>query len=106
MFDVGFSELLLVALVALVVIGPERLPKAARVAGMWVGRARRTLATVKAEIDRELRAQELNEILNRQAQGRPAERIIEEQPPVARPGVESSASSTPISDPDRPPPRA
>ena len=40
MFDVGFSELVLIALVALVVLGPERLPKAARLAGLWVRRAR------------------------------------------------------------------
>ncbi|MCM2321560.1 MAG: Sec-independent protein translocase protein TatB, partial [Pseudomonas sp.] len=38
MFDVGFSELLLVALVALLVLGPERLPGAARTAGLWIGR--------------------------------------------------------------------
>ena len=40
MFDIGFSELVLIALVALVVLGPERLPKAARRAGLWVRRAR------------------------------------------------------------------
>ena len=40
MFDVGFSELLLIAVVALLVLGPERLPKAARFAGLWVRRAR------------------------------------------------------------------
>jgi Sec-independent protein translocase protein TatA len=49
MFDVGFWELVVIAVVALIVIGPERLPKAARVAGMWLGRARRTLASVKSE---------------------------------------------------------
>lgn len=59
MFDVGFQELILVAIVALVVIGPERLPRAARVAGKWVGHARRTLSNVKHEIDRELKAEEL-----------------------------------------------
>lgn len=40
MFDIGFSELLVIAVVALVVLGPERLPKAARFAGLWVRRAR------------------------------------------------------------------
>jgi len=84
MFDIGFWELVLVAVVALVVIGPERLPKAARVAGLWVGRARRTLASVKAEIDRELKAQELQEILNKQARSNPLETILEE-PPTASP---------------------
>lgn len=82
MFDVGFWELVLVGVVALIVIGPERLPKAARVAGMWLGRARRTLASVKTEIDRELKAQELQEILNKQARGNPLETLIEEPRPA------------------------
>jgi sec-independent protein translocase protein TatB len=85
MFDVGFWELVLVAVVALVVIGPERLPKAARVAGLWVGRARRTLASVKDEIDRELKAQELQEILNKQALSTPLETILEEPRPAVQP---------------------
>lgn len=59
MFDVGFSELVLLAIVALVVLGPEKLPHAARVAGAWVGRIRRTISTVQAEIEREVSAQEL-----------------------------------------------
>lgn len=78
MFDIGFSELVMIALVALIVIGPERLPKAARVAGMWVGRARRSLASVKQEIDRELKTDELNEILKRQTGIKPLETILEE----------------------------
>ncbi len=59
MFDVGFSELLMTALVALVVLGPERLPKAARFAGLWVRRARAQWFSVKAELERELAAEEL-----------------------------------------------
>lgn len=59
MFDVGFSELVLLAIVALVVLGPEKLPHAARVAGAWVARIRRTISTVQAEIEREVSAQEL-----------------------------------------------
>jgi len=57
MFDIGFAELLVIAVVALLVIGPERLPRVARTAGMWVGRARRFVSTVKADIDRELAAE-------------------------------------------------
>ena len=53
MFDIGFSELLIVAVVALVVLGPERLPKAARFAGLWVRRARAQWYSVKAELERE-----------------------------------------------------
>ena len=64
MFDVGFWELAIIAVIALLVIGPERLPKAARTAGLWVGRARRMVADVKADIDREVRQSELAELKN------------------------------------------
>ena len=59
MFDIGFGELLLIAVVALVVLGPERLPKAARFAGLWVRRARNQWDSVKQELERELQAEEL-----------------------------------------------
>ena len=62
MFDIGFWELCLIAVVALLILGPERLPIAARTAGLWVGRARRMIGNVKSEIDREL---QLDEIRNR-----------------------------------------
>lgn len=66
MFDVGFSELVLMAIVALVVLGPEKLPHAARVAGAWVGRIRRTVSNMQAEIEREVSAQELRERLQKE----------------------------------------
>jgi len=59
MFDIGFSELLVIAIVALIVLGPERLPKAARFAGLWVRRARAQWYSVKDELERELAADEL-----------------------------------------------
>ena len=59
MFDIGFLEIVIIASIALVVLGPERLPRAARTAGMWVGRARRMVADVKSDIDREIRESEL-----------------------------------------------
>jgi sec-independent protein translocase protein TatB len=59
MFDVGFSELILLAIVALVVLGPEKLPHAARILGAWVGRIRRTVSQVQAEIEREVATQEM-----------------------------------------------
>ena len=59
MFDIGFGELLLIAVVALVVLGPERLPKAARFAGLWVRRARAQWYSVKSELERELEAEDL-----------------------------------------------
>lgn len=62
MFDIGFSELLLVGVVALIVIGPERLPKVARTAGHLFGRLQRYVADVKADINRELKLEELRKI--------------------------------------------
>lgn len=64
MFDLGFSELLLIAVVALIVLGPERLPKAARFAGLWVRRARAQWYSVKSELERELAAEELKRSLD------------------------------------------
>lgn len=63
MFDIGFAELLLCAIVALLVLGPERLPGAARTVGRWVGRARRTVNHFTEQIDREIRAEELRKRL-------------------------------------------
>ena len=63
MFDIGFSELFLIAVVALVVLGPERLPKAARFAGLWVRRARAQWYSVRSELERELATEELQRTL-------------------------------------------
>jgi twin arginine-targeting protein translocase TatB len=59
MFDIGFSELVVIGVVALVVIGPERLPKVARTAGHMLGRFQRYAASVKADISREMELDEL-----------------------------------------------
>jgi sec-independent protein translocase protein TatB len=58
MFDIGFSELLVIGIVALVVIGPERMPAFARTAGHLLGRAQRYVTQVKADIDREVNFQD------------------------------------------------
>lgn len=63
MFDIGFSELLVIAVVALIVLGPERLPKAARFAGLWMRRARQQWYSVKSEFENELAADELKRSL-------------------------------------------
>jgi sec-independent protein translocase protein TatB len=60
-FDIGFWELLLTAIVALVVVGPERLPKVVRVCGLWIGRANASLQAVKNDIAKELRAEEIKQ---------------------------------------------
>lgn len=62
MFDIGFWEMSLIALIALIVLGPERLPALARTVGLWMGRARRMVREVKADIDREVRAAEMKEM--------------------------------------------
>ena len=64
MFDVSFGEMLVVALVALVVLGPERLPKAARFTGLWVRKARAHWYSVKAELESELASEELKRSLH------------------------------------------
>jgi sec-independent protein translocase protein TatB len=65
MFDIGFWEILLIAVVALVVVGPERLPKLIRVTGLWIGRAQASLQSIRSEISKELRAQELQDALKK-----------------------------------------
>ncbi len=69
MFDVSFSELLVIALVALIVIGPEKLPKVARTLGALVGRMQRYLAEVKEEVNREARFEELQQLQHEIKQG-------------------------------------
>lgn len=62
MFDIGFTELLLIGLVALVVVGPERLPRVARTLGHLAGRLQRYVADVKADIHREIELEELRKM--------------------------------------------
>jgi sec-independent protein translocase protein TatB len=62
MFDIGFSEMMVIALVALIVIGPERLPRVARTLGILAGRLQRYVADVKADINREVELEELRKM--------------------------------------------
>lgn len=64
MFGISFSELVLVGLVALLVLGPERLPGAARTAGLWIGRLRRSFNAIKQEVEREIGADEIRRQLH------------------------------------------
>ena len=68
MFDVGFQELTLIGVIALIVVGPERLPRMARTLGLWMGKIRYYVGQVKSDIEREVRAQELKEMLNKPAE--------------------------------------
>ena len=83
MFDVGFSEIMVIAVVALIVIGPERLPKAARTLGHLFGRLQRYVNDVKADINREM---ELDELRKLQQQVRTAAQEPPRQPSL--PGFE------------------
>jgi len=66
MFDIGFFELSLIGVVALVVIGPERLPSVARTAGKWLGKANRFVSNIKEDISKEIKDEDLKNILQQQ----------------------------------------
>ena len=74
MFDIGFSELMLIGMVALVVIGPERLPKVARTVGHLLGRVQRYVSDVKSDIQREM---DLDELKKLQSQVKDSARELE-----------------------------
>lgn len=84
MFDVGFWELMLIGLVALLVVGPERLPRLARTAGLWLGKGQALISQVKTDIDRELRAEELKRMLDEQKKSAGLETILEETSSVLK----------------------
>ena len=93
MFDFSFGEMLIVALVALVVLGPERLPKAARFAGLWVRKARAQWHAVKTELESELASEELKRSLHdgKQAMQETEAQLRDlaadvERPPTVQPG--------------------
>jgi sec-independent protein translocase protein TatB len=87
MFDIGFWELALIGVVALIVIGPDRLPGVARNVGMWIGRARRFVSAVQLDINREMsKAEELKRLLEEQKKIVEQHEIIEE--------LKSSVSAT------------
>ena len=69
MFDIGFLELVLIAVISLLVLGPERLPKAARAAGSMVGKAKRMVSQFSQEIDKQLKAEELREKIKKEGDG-------------------------------------
>jgi sec-independent protein translocase protein TatB len=89
MFDVGFSEMLLVGLIALLVFGPERLPKVAREAARWVKKFRAMASSVKQEIDRELQLQELKEAMDKQKRQMDAMQLAQQRPDLSKPEAQS-----------------
>jgi sec-independent protein translocase protein TatB len=101
-FEIGFSELLMVAIVGLLVLGPERLPVAARTASLWIGRIRRQFSEIRAEVEREIGTDEIRAQLHN-------ERIMDELR-ESRAALESTArelrapaQAPPPATPDKPP---
>ncbi len=78
MFDIGFWELALVGLVSLLVIGPKRLPGVVRVVGFWLGKARRTVASVKQELREELYAEDLRQTLAEKSPAKELHSLIDD----------------------------
>lgn len=101
MFDIGFWELLLISVVALLVVGPERLPRMVRVAGLWLGRANASLQSVRSEIARELRAEELKQALKQSENLPDMNEVIDTDPPPAKTASGSrDTDNTPSKDQD------
>lgn len=96
MFEIGFSELLLVAVIGLLVLGPERLPSAVRTTSLWIGRLRRQFNEIRADIEREVGADEIRAQLRN-------EQIMEELR-ESRQALENSARAltAPIAEPPAP----
>ena len=67
MFDIGFTELVLVSIVGLLVLGPERLPGAIRTGSLWLSKVRRSFNTIRADIEREINADEIKQELHNSA---------------------------------------
>jgi sec-independent protein translocase protein TatB len=104
MFEIGFSELLLVTIVALLVLGPERLPNALRTLGLWLGRLRRSFNAVRDEIEREIGMDDIRRQLHNEA-------VLDELRRIEH-GVKSTAKAangtmaptpTPVTEPESPP---
>lgn len=91
MFDIGFSELIVIGIVALVVIGPERLPKVARTAGLLLGRMQRYVNDVKADISREI---QLDELKKMQAEMQDSARNFERSVASEMQSVEQTVTAT------------
>ena len=98
MFGISFGELLLIGLIALLVLGPERLPGAARTAGLWIGRLKRSFNAIKTEVEREIGADEIRRQLHNE-HIMALEKQIKESivPPAATP--ESEPEITPVAPP-------
>src|SRR5262245_61536355 len=100
MFEIGFPEIVLVCIVALLVLGPERLPEALRTAGLWLGRARRSYLAVKNEIEHEIGMDEVRRQLHNESimeDIKRLEREARDMQTVARESLTEPAQQPPAS---------
>ncbi|MFC0336510.1 sec-independent protein translocase protein TatB [Kushneria avicenniae] len=97
MFDISFPELIVVGAIALVVLGPERLPTAARTAGLWLGKIKRTVSSMQQEITSQLEAEELQRKMKSQ-QDRFDQGLKKARDDIESLGDDPSASSRKLSD--------
>jgi len=103
MFEVGFSELVMVGLVALIVIGPQRLPTVARVAGLWLGKLHSTIANVKLEIKQQLHAEEMRQIMQQKSIVENVQQLVAEtQQVVNEIKIDSESLSKDLNNHDKP----
>jgi sec-independent protein translocase protein TatB len=112
MFEVGFWELVLISVIALLVVGPERLPSLLRTAGLWIGRLRRTVSGLQAQLEREFELEEIRK-LGQSVDPRSLKQTIEDEmtPRAPEPAsanatdpVEPETPANPAQDPNTPPP--
>ena len=100
MFEIGFWELVLVLVVALVVVGPERLPGLVRTIGYLIGKTKRTVNSIRMEIAQELATEELKNTIARQVSSEAFDEIIEETKSAVAPvldALHASATAEPVS---------
>ncbi|AFI83156.1 twin-arginine translocase subunit TatB [Methylophaga nitratireducenticrescens] len=97
MFDIGFWELLLIAVVALIVVGPEKLPKVVRVCGLWIGRANASLQSVKNDIAKELRAEEIKQAFKKPDDLPDLNEVIDiDAPAKTKPNLSNTTNTTSV----------
>jgi sec-independent protein translocase protein TatB len=103
-FEVGFSELLLVAIIGLVVLGPERLPTAVRTTSLWIGRLRRQFNQIRTEVENELGVQEIRRQLHNDSimdELRESRAIVQEAARDVESSLKDSSSSPSATEPDK-----
>lgn len=114
MFDIGFLEMVVVAVVALLVLGPDKLPGAVRTVGLYVGRIKRGMAEVRSQVEREIGADELRQTLHNEkimadlAKQSTTSNVKRTQPDITAetPAADAAAAAAPSADATEPAPVA